>query len=100
MYKINDPIFEDLSNHTKLVYLALLQHSEPSGGFIDFSLADLIDNCDDNDLKLSMMELAVKKLVAEYEGFLYLPFFPEHTKEKDGGGYRWLTKWDVNPHLP
>lgn len=85
MYKINDPIFDDLSNHTKLVYLALLEHSEKSGGFIDFSLADLVDNCDDTDLKLAMMELAVKKLLAQYSGVLYLPFFPEHTKEKFGG---------------
>lgn len=80
MYKINDPIFNDLSNHTKIVYLALLEKS--TAGWIDFSLADLLDNCNDNDLKLSMMELAANKLIGEYRGFLYLPFYQDHTKER------------------
>ena len=51
---------------------------------IDFDLRELIDSdLTDWTLKLAMMELAAEKLIAQFEGVLYLPKNEAHIIEND-----------------
>jgi hypothetical protein len=77
---LKDELFLHLTTNAKATYLALLTKCD--NGIIDFDLRELIDSdLTDWTLKLAMMELAVAKLIAQYEGILYLPRYNDHVKE-------------------